>query len=234
MVSSLQASSRGLSARSRQLFWILRTSRGTTLAVVVLFTLITSFAFAAPADDLASRLNAVQTMRANFTQVVYDNRNKAVMKSYGRMSMQRPGRFRWEVIKPIPQIIVANASRLWIYDPDLEQVTIRSLKQATGDTPALLLSHVNIELTNEYLVAQMPSQTSGITWYALTPKSADSMFASIEMGFAQNQIQEMRLRDHLGHVTKVTFQHIETNIPLPASLFVFKAPRGVDVINETK
>ncbi len=204
-------------------------------SIAILFiSTISIIASATPTDDLSTLLNAVQTMQANFKQVVYDNHNKPIQTSYGRMSMQRPGKFRWEVSKPIPQVIVANASRLWIYDPDLEQVTIRSLKQSAGESPALLLSHVNITLKNEYQVAPMPSKQPGMSWFTLVPKSADSMFASIQMGFKQHQIQEMRLQDHLGHVTAVTFNHIETNITLPASLFVFKVPAGVDVINETK
>jgi outer membrane lipoprotein carrier protein len=200
---------------------------------IVKLLCVSTTAFAAPSDDLASLLNGIQTMRANFTQVVFDNRYKAVQTSYGRMSMQRPGKFRWEVTKPIPQVIVANTTRLWIYDPDLEQVTIRSLKQATGETPALLLSHVNVELNSEYKVSAMPAKAN-LTWYNLIPRKADSMFVSIQMGFLGNQIEEMRLQDHLGHVTQVNFKGIETNITLPASLFVFKAPPGVDVINETK
>jgi outer membrane lipoprotein carrier protein len=193
-----------------------------------------SFSYAAPADDLSNLLNAVQTMRANFTQVVYDGKNKVMLKSYGRMSMQRPGKFRWEVTKPIPQTIIANASRLWIYDPDLEQVTIRSLKKAAGETPALLLSHVDSVLNQSYRVEELPSKKEGLQSFSLLPKSADSMFASIQMDFVNKQIQAMRLRDHLGHTTAVTFQKTEFNINLPASLFVFKPPARVDVIDETK
>src|SRR5438105_3435289 len=80
------------------------------------------------ADDhspnLANLLDAVKSMQANFTQTVYDNHGKSVQTSYGRMAIERPGKFRWEVTKPIPQLIIANESRLWIYDPDLQQVTI--------------------------------------------------------------------------------------------------------------
>ena len=175
---------------------------GLAMTRLLMLFSVSLMAHATPTEDLANRLNAVQTMRANFTQVVYDNRNKAVLTSYGRMSMQRPGKFRWEVTKPIPQLIVANASRLWIYDPDLEQVTVRSLKHAAGETPALLLSHVNMSLDNEYKVTQLPNKSAGGVSFSLVPKSQDSVFASIQLSFINNRVKEMRLQDHLGHVTK--------------------------------
>src|SRR5262245_45378285 len=98
--------------------------------------------YASPtSDDLSKRLSAMSSMQANFTQTVYNNRGKITQKSYGRMAMQRPGKFRWDVTRPIPQLIIANQSKLYIYDSDLQQLTIRSLNKAAGETPALLLSH---------------------------------------------------------------------------------------------
>lgn len=202
------------------------------LFLTVIITFISAATFAAPVDDLSAQLTSVRTMRANFTQTVFDNRGKAVQQSRGKMSLERPGKFRWEVIAPIPQTVIANGSRLWIYDPDLEQVTIRSLKKSTGDTPALLLSDVDAELTGAYNV-KPTSQKADARSYTLTPKSNDNMFASIKLAFVKNQIREMRLEDNLGHVTSIKFQQIETNINLPASLFVFKKPAKVDVIDET-
>ena len=192
------------------------------------------FGWATQTDDLAQLLNSVQTMRANFKKVIFDNHDKTLQTSYGRISMQRPGKFRWEVTKPIPQVIVANASRLWIYDPDLEQVTVRSLDEAAGDTPALLLSHVDTVLEKTYRIKAMPSKKADWQWFALTPKKTDGMFASIQMGFQHKQIKEMRLQDQLGHSTTIEFSDVKTNIPIAASQFVMKPPANTDVIDETK
>jgi outer membrane lipoprotein carrier protein len=191
-------------------------------------------AHADASSDLSTMLNAVRTMQANFTQTVYDNRGKAIQKSYGRMAMQRPGKFRWQLIKPLPQLIIANQSRLWIVDPDLEQVTIRVLHQATGETPALLLSHENSMLDNDFNVKEMQKKTPGWRWFDLTPKKADSVFASVQMGFVANQIREMRLQDHLGHTTTVQFDNIKSNATLSPSLFTYKPPANMDVIDETR
>lgn len=187
-----------------------------------------------PTTDLTTLLNGVKTLQANFTQTTYDNRGKPVQKSFGRMALQRPGKFRWEVKRPIPQLIIANESRLWIYDPDLDQVTIRSLKHAAGETPALLLSHVDASINNEFTITEIEKNAPGWRWFSLTPKMADSMFASVEMGFMDKQIREMRLKDHLGHATMVAFESPKTNVNLPASLFTFTPPKNVDVIDETR
>ena len=203
------------------------------LTIFFLFSI--SSAKASPATDLSSLLNGVHTMQADFTQTVYDNHGKAIQTSDGKMALDRPGKFRWEVKKPIPQLIIANESRLWIYDADLEQVTIRTLKQAAGDTPALLLSHTGSSLDKDYTVNVINNQTpSALSWFKLTPKNQDNMFETIQMGFNKGEINQMRLTDHLGHTTSIQFKRAQTNIDLPATLFSFKAPKGVDVIDETR
>lgn len=150
------------------------------------------------------------------------------------MAMQRPGRFRWQVSKPIPQLIIANNDKLWIYDQDLEQVTIRSLKQGAGEAPALFLSRDNATVENDFTVSQVKQNVPDWQWYKLVPKKADNMFESIQMGFKQNQIQEMKLSDNLGHTTRIQYQKIQANTSLAASLFEFHAPGNVDVIDETR
>src|SRR5262249_54383150 len=142
--------------------------------------------------------------------------------------------FRWEVTKPQQQVIIASANKLWIYDPDLEQLTIRRLQQATGETPALLLSHDNISLEKHYNVQVVSKDMPGWRWFSLTSREKDSLFKSMEMGFLNNQIHEMRLQDNLGHTTVVKFEDIQTNVNLPASLFIVKPAANVDVIDETK
>ena len=197
--------------------------------------LLVSKAYAvAPAQQLSDLLNQTRTMQANFTQTTYDNKGKAIQQGRGQMALWRPGRFRWEVKKPLPQVIIANTTRLWIYDPDLEQVTIRPLKQTTGEAPALLLSHVNAVFDKDFIVSQPESKASDLQWFLLTPRSRDNVFASVKLGFLNKQIKEMRLADHLGHETLIQFKNIKTNLALSESLFTFKPTANIDVINETK
>lgn len=200
---------------------------------LVALTIFAANVFANDADTLASMLNAVKTMQANFTQTVYDNKNKVIQTSYGKMAMERPGKFRWDVTKPIPQLIIANQTKLWIYDSDLEQVTIRSLSKASDETPALLLSDVDKVLNKDYQV-KPPKTTANLVWYSLVPRNKDNMFEAVQLGFLKNQINEMRLVDHLGHTTRVQFLQIQVNKPLAAAMFTYKASANVDVVDETK
>lgn len=197
------------------------------------FLAIANAASSSASTDLAGLLNNIHTMKADVLQIVYDNRDQEVQRSYGNMAIERPGKFYWKVTKPIPQLIIANQSRLWIYDQDLDQVTIRPLSKVSGDTPALLLSYVDSVLDKNYTVRE-DTKGNALRWFVLTPRNPDSLFATIKIGFAKTQLQEMRLQDHIGHRTEIQFKNIQTNVPLSANLFVFKAPANVDVIDETK
>lgn len=183
---------------------------------------------------LSDRLAKINSMQADFTQIITDRKDKPVQKSVGHMSLQRPGKFRWNVTKPTAQLMVANGSRLWIYDPDLEQVTIHSLSKEIGETPALLLSNTQTTLANDFDVTMKQEKKSGLQWFYLTPKNPNSMLALIKLAFNNNQIREMDLEDHLGHVTEIEFYNILINAKLSASLFNFKPPAHVDIIDETK
>lgn len=204
------------------------------LMTALFVTLMTSFAYATPATDLSSLLNSIHTMKANFTQTIYDNNGKAIQKASGKMALERPGKFRWETKQPIPQLIIANDSKLWIYDPDLEQVTIRKLHLATGDAPALLLSHTDSNIDKDYVVTHDNKAKVGVEWFNLQPKGNDSNYSQIRLGFFNNQIQQMNLVDHLGHSTQIAFQKTEINSNLSSNLFRFKSQANVDVIDETK
>lgn len=204
--------------------------------LIILCNLIMpSYGFAQSiSEEFASQLNGVQTMQAGFKQIIYDNHGKAVQQSYGEMAFSRPGKFRWQVKKPIPQLIIANGNKLWIYDPDLRQVIIRSLQKAVGETPALLLSHVSTSIENDFKVQKNQSQNTTEQWFTLLPKRKDSMFAHIQMGFSGKQIREMRLEDQLGHTTKIIFTQAKINTRVSNNKFVFKSPPHVDIIDETK
>jgi outer membrane lipoprotein carrier protein len=180
-------------------------------------------------DDLTKLLLDIHTMQAEFTQTVKDKSAKSLQQSQGKMSLSRPGKFRWEIQKPTSQLIIANGTRLWIYDADLEQVTIRAFHRAAGQTPALLLSDKSLTLSKDFIVKSVPnpSQIAGSQLFVLTAKS-------IRLAFLKKQIHEMRLEDRLGHVTTITFRDVKTGIALPDSLFTFKPSANVDVIDETQ
>lgn len=200
-----------------------------------LLLLIFTFCFGVNvhASELSDLLDQMKTMRASFKQTIYDNNGKALQQSTGDMALERPGKFRWQVSAPMPQTIIANDGRLWVYDPDLQQVVIRSLQKEAGEAPALLLSRQNGALENDYVIESMPVEKN-MKWFSLKSKHKDSMFASVKFAFEHAQLKEMVLEDQIGHTTRMQFSKIELNVNLAASLFVFKAPAGTDVIDETR
>lgn len=203
-----------------------------TKLIFIFCIFLSQTVYATAADDVTRLLNAIHTMQANFTQTIYDNHQRPIQKSYGQMQLQRPGKFRWNITKPMPQLIIANQSRIWIYDPDLQQVTVRTIKHVAGEAPALLLSQVDHTLSNEYDVSAAAANNASNEVYTLIPKKSDNMFTSIEIKFVNKEIKEMRLQDNLGHTTKVDFQQIKMNAPIASSQFIFKAPANTDVVNE--
>jgi outer membrane lipoprotein carrier protein len=203
---------------------------------LMLFILIvfTSSSFSADKDnDLLQLLSQTHSMQAEFKQTVYDEHHQLIQQAYGKMALVQPGKFRWEVIKPIPQLIIANGKRLWIYDADLDQVTIRALNQTVGDAPGLLLSHQDKTIIKNYLIKEISHQAQKQI-FELRPYKKDAMFALVKMIFSHQQIREMHLIDHLGHETHIIFQNIKMNQAMPSTLFIFKNRPGIDVIDETK
>lgn len=185
--------------------------------------------FAASASEQLTRLlMSTNSMQANFRQLVIDRSGRVINQSEGHMALMRPGKFRWETTKPTAQLVVTDGKRIWVYDPDLEQVTIRLLTHTAGEAPALLLSHTNTAIVQDFTV-----QRVGNT-FLLKPKDRNSLFEAIKISFAGTQVKAMQLQDHLGHRTHIELSRVQVNRQLPANLFVFNVPPHIDMIDETR
>lgn len=181
-------------------------------------------------EELKSLLRETLTARARFAQIVLDKDLKVLQQSVGNMAFARPGRFRWEYEKPYLQVIVGDGSRLWIYDSDLNQVTVRRLEGALGSSPAALLAGSN-EIERSYTLSKAGTG-QGLEWLEAVPKARDTVFESIRLGFSKAGLEAMELRDQFGQVTVIKFSAMERNEELPADLFKFSPPAGADVISE--
>lgn len=204
----------------------------------ILFFVQISICFADPTHNLIILLAVTKNMMADFQQTISDSKGKVLERSSGTMALLRPGKFRWEVIQPTRQLIVTNGRQLWVYDPDLKQVVIRSLRKEIGSTPALLLTDPNHALTTEFTVSDYVDQDQGVQWFNLKPKGQESMFSLIQLGFVMQrgafEINRMVLRDNLGHLTSIVFNHVTVDRPVPAYLFHFTPPPHVDILDDTQ
>lgn len=181
-------------------------------------------------DRLNAFFNDVRAIRADFNQQVLDPQDKALQQTSGTMLLLRPGRFRWDYTKPYQQLIIANGEKVWLYDPDLEQVTVKKMDAALGSTPALLLSSdANIE--DNFIVREMGIEHD-LAWVELTPKNKESGFEKLLLGFGEKNLTHMELRDSFGQLTRLIFTNIQRNPELDPAQFDFVPPQGVDVIGE--
>jgi outer membrane lipoprotein carrier protein len=200
----------------RKYFWLLMLLPGLSLAADV--------------DSLKALLNQTTTAKARFAQAVLDKNNKTLQQATGTMEFSRPGRFRWEYNKPYEQTIVGDGTRLWIYDKDLNQVTVRKLDRALGASPAALLAGSN-EIDKSY-VLKSAGTNGGLDWLEATPRAQDTAFERIKLGFGKAGLEAMELKDQFGQTTIIKFADLERNVKLSPDSFKFAPPKGAAVISE--
>lgn len=198
---------------------------------LLIFLLWLSGAAAASSlDTLKAFLDQTTSAKARFAQMVLDKNMKMLQQATGTMQFSRPGRFRWEYDKPYEQTIVGDGAKLWIYDKDLNQVTVRKLDRALGSSPAALLAGRN-EIENNYTLTSIGNQ-EGLDWLEAVPKDKDTAFERIRLGFSKKGLDAMELHDQFGQVTVIKFADVERNLKLSPEIFKFAPPKGADVITE--
>jgi outer membrane lipoprotein carrier protein len=198
-------------------------------AIIFSFALV-SLTYAenlSPIAQLKIILRSSSTLSADFKQVSLDKSGRPSQSSTGKFYLSRPGKFRWNYEKPFLQEIVSNGGKVWFYDADLEQVTVKKLDDSLGSTPALLLTgQVNIE--EKFKLEEQGGQ-EGINWIKLSPKDDESGFKYILIGLNFDQLAGMELSDNFGQLTRIYFSNIKINPALNETLFTFKPPNGTDV-----
>lgn len=198
------------------------------LICVCWLLLLAPASVAAEANPLQRFLAEVQTLRAEFTQELYDETGLLLESGGGDLAIQRPGKFRWTYREPYQQLIVADGERIWIYEEDLQQVTVKS-QADIGNTPAMLLSN-RLDLERNFNAETLPTE-DGQARLLLHPKDPDAQFLSMLLRFQDGTLSGLELRDKLGQLTRLQFLAVETNPALATDLFSFTPPAGVDVID---
>jgi outer membrane lipoprotein carrier protein len=187
-------------------------------------------AYAGGVDRLRAFFKGTTTMKAQFHQTVLDQQGRKLQEVNGVMQLQRPGKFRWDYAKPYVQIVVGDGQKVWLYDPELNQVTVRALDKMLGSSPAALLAG-NRDMDKVFALKDDVRQ-DGMEWVEATPKDQDSGFAKLLLGFREDAMAEMEVHDNFGQVTVIEFSHIEHNIKLNSKAFSFTPPAGADVVGE--
>ncbi len=178
-------------------------------------------------DAFASGLHA---LTGNFQQTVTDLNGRDSKTSSGTLALQAPRQFRWETLKPYRQTIVADGSRVWMYDPELEQVTVRVQSTEEAHSPLTVLTNVK-QLDQDFKVTEQGSR-DGLLWLRLVSRAADPQFDHADLGFSADGLARMTFRDQLGATTDIRFSGWKRNVEIPAGTFNFVPPKGVDVIGD--
>lgn len=200
------------------------------LSIVLLLLCFSAFADEKGVERVEGYLQNVQSLEGEFQETVLDESLKLVDEAKGKLYLQRPGQFRWDYSEPYFQSVVSNGKKVWVYDSELEQVTVKTLDASLDETPAMLLSS-DQPVEDTFLVGDLV-KNDGKDWVELRPKATEAVFASVRLGFAGDELDVMELVDNFGQTTRLTFSGVVKNPKLDGELFEFIPPPGVDVIGE--
>jgi len=173
---------------------------------------------------------ATQSATGEFEQRIYGRDRKVVQESRGTLAFSRPGRFRWTYVKPYAQVIVGDGTRVWVYDEELNQVTVRKLDLALGATPAALLAGSNEAL--RAFALRDEGTKDGLEWVEAVPREKESNFERIRMGFGFSGLERMELVDSFGQTTDLRFTAFQRNARVDSAQFRFTPPKGADVVGD--
>lgn len=186
-------------------------------------------AAAGPGLDRLDRFFAgLRSLDTGFEQTVSDSTHRQTQHTRGSLQILRPGRFRWTYEEPYEQVIVTNGAKLWVYDPDLAQVTVSKLDASIGNTPAVLLS-TEQPLDELFLITELPPE-NGVAWVQLDPRQEDTNFTRIRLAFDRETLHAMEIVDGFGQTMSIRFVGLRRNPAIGAAGFEFVAPAGVDVV----
>lgn len=202
-------------------------------AAALAFTLSLSAVANAAGDGIAQLQRFIaqaESAEGNFEQIVVSGAARRPQLSSGSFAFERPGRFRWSVDAPYPQLLVSDGGRLWIWDEDLNQVTVKVLDDALGSTPAAILAGEGaleeaFELVDEGVA-------DDLVWVRATPRQADASFEFMRMGLSGDMLMRMELRDHFGQTTTIDFVSLQLGVRRAPDFFGFVPPEGADVIGD--
>jgi outer membrane lipoprotein carrier protein len=207
--------------------------RSTMKSLVVLALMAaTGLAQASALEQFKSFVATTKSARGEFTQqqLRQSANGKPAVTSTGTFVFARPGKFIWQYQKPYEQLLQADGDQLYIYDKDLNQVTVKKLGNALGSSPAAILFGSN-DLEKNFALAEGGTR-DGLEWLSATPKSKDTTFEKIGIGLKDGVPQAMELKDLFGQTSVLHFKNFQRNPTLSANQFKFEMPKGADVFNQ--
>jgi outer membrane lipoprotein carrier protein len=199
--------------------------------LLLLLWLVSGFAHADAVDALKEFTRDAKTGRAAFTQTVTSPDGAKTKTSSGSFEFARPNRFRFAYAKPYEQVIVGDGEKVWLYDVDLQQASVRAMDQALGATPAALLAGASLE--KDFELKAQPS-AGGLDWAQAVPriKTEAIGFQSLRVGFKGKTLAAIELVDSFGQRSLLAFSDVAINVATAPDAFRFTPPKGVEVLRQ--
>ncbi len=183
------------------------------------------------ADDLMTEYFAgLDSFQSQFVQTVTDSDGQQVQRSEGTVWIRKPGRFRWDYRTPYRQLIVADGERLWTYDEDLEQATVKHVDEALSSTPAMLMS--GFRPLSDVMSWRPSNGGNGERWFDLHPKEPDAAVEKVRIAFKNDQLSIIEVTDGFGNNTRIQFSQIKRNQAIDQKLFRLELPPDTDIIGD--
>lgn len=204
--------------------------RKLMLSIVLSLFACTAFAATGARARLDAFAHDLQSLRGHFSQTVYDAHGNITGSSHGTLALQAPRLFRWQVTDPYQQLIVADGKKVWVYEPDLQQVTVRDQGAEEAHSPLTVLTDLS-QIDTEFKAADAGTR-EGLEWLRLVSRSKNPQFEYADIGFDASGPRRMIFKDTLGNRTEIAFSGWERNPGLPSSTFTFVPPKGTDVVGD--
>jgi outer membrane lipoprotein carrier protein len=202
------------------------------LILLLALSMLAGSAFAA--TGARARLEAfaggLHSLRGDFQQTVFDAHGNITGTSHGQLALKAPRLFRWKVTGPYQQLIVADGRKVWVYEPDLEQATVRDQGAEEAHSPLTVLTDLS-QLDSEFKATDA-GMHDGLEWLRLVSRSKDPQFEYAEIGFDATGPRRMIFKDTVGNRTEIRFSNWQRNVDLPSDAFTFVPPKGTDVVGD--
>lgn len=184
-------------------------------------------------QQLVALLQQTNTLQAEVEQLLMDQEGRELQETRALLLMQKPSSFRWEIVEPYSELMVTDGSRIWRYEPDLEQVTIQTFNTELDRTPVMLLNGSTDSIRENYAVTAATMADGVHQRFVLLPRQPDSLFERMSLTFNGEVLEEMQFEDSLGQQTSLSFHSVQRNIAVDAAAFSYEPPVGVDIIDST-
>jgi outer membrane lipoprotein carrier protein len=218
---------------------------GPRLALAACLTLTTALAGAqgpaaarTPADlarQVQARYDTVQDFEGEFTQTYEGGVLRTKTTERGTVVIKRPGKMRWVYTAPERKEFVSDGVKIYAYFPADRQVIVSAAPTGSDTTPALFLTgQANLVRDFAASAIELPGAPAGNLGLKLVANKPDPDFEwlAVSVDPATFQIQQLVALDRQGGRSTFTFRNLRENRRPADTSFVFRIPKGVDVINQ--